>query len=341
MKIGLGISIFDPVRAGGIESAYKVTVKTDNTGTSADDQVILNAVGDYTVEVYQSNSLVDTITGLSGNQTITLPGAGTFDLRIIPVGATPFNQITWFGSGDEGKIIKVLAMGSDVAWNDFNSSYRDCTNLTSFISGQTNTSNVTSMFAMFFDCSSLTSVDASGFDTSNVTNMQSMFSNCLLLDSLDISGFDTSSVTSMSFMFDDCQSLASLDVSGFNTSSVEFMISMFSRCSSLASLNLVNFDTSNVTRMDEMFKDCSLLTSFDPSGFVIENVTNLNIFARNTNMGTTVYDQLLINWEAQLVNDNLSPHFGNAQYTSGGAAETARTALINDHSWTISDGGAA
>jgi hypothetical protein len=33
-------------------------------------------------------------------------------------------------------------------------------------------------------------------------------------------------------------------------------------------------------------------------------------------------------------------HFNNATYTAGGAAEAARTALIND-GWDITDGGAA
>jgi len=38
---------------------------------------------------------------------------------------------------------------------------------------------------------------------------------------------------------------------------------------------------------------------------------------------------------------NMSVHFGNSQYTAGGAAEAARTSLINTYGWTITDGGAA
>jgi len=57
----------------------------------------------------------------------------------------------------------------------------------------------------------------------------------------------------------------------------------------------------------------------------------------------TAYDAALIAWDAayDLTTVNtLSIHFGSAQYTSGGAAETARTTLAAN-GWTITDGGAA
>lgn len=37
---------------------------------------------------------------------------------------------------------------------------------------------------------------------------------------------------------------------------------------------------------------------------------------------------------------DLRPHFGEARYTSGGAAATARAALVS-YGWTITDGGVA
>jgi len=54
---------------------------------------------------------------------------------------------------------------------------------------------------------------------------------------------------------------------------------------------------------------------------------------------TATYDDLLVNWEAQAVNNSVSFNGGNSTYTSGSAAATARQALIDDHSWTITDGG--
>ena len=142
-----------------------------------------------------------------------------------------------------------------------------------------NTSNITSMFAMFNYCSDLTSLDLSGWDTSNVTDMNNMFGDCRGLTSLDLSGWDTSNVTDMNSMFSYCDSLTSLDLSSFNTSNVINMVSMFNYCSSLTSLNISNFDTSNVTLMNGMFYGCSGLTSLDLSGWDTSKVTNMtNMF---------------------------------------------------------------
>ena len=67
----------------------------------------------------------------------------------------------------------------------------------------------------------------------------------------------------------------------------------------------------------------------------MKNKTDANSY------GTALYDALLIAWAGQTVLSGLSPNFGGAQFTSGGAAEAARTSLINDDGWTITDGGAA
>jgi hypothetical protein len=53
---------------------------------------------------------------------------------------------------------------------------------------------------------------------------------------------------------------------------------------------------------------------------------------------TINYSNILIAWEGQAVNNNVVFHGGNSQY-SAGAAATARQALIDDHTWTITDGG--
>ena len=56
-------------------------------------------------------------------------------------------------------------------------------------------------------------------------------------------------------------------------------------------------------------------------------------------MSQANYDALLIAWAAQSVQSNVA-FTTPAQYTAGGAAETARNTLVNTYNWTISDGGA-
>ena len=137
-----------------------------------------------------------------------------------------------------------------------------------------NTSQVTSMYSMFYKCN-LTSLDLSSFDTSQVTDMSYMFCWCIYLTSLNLSSFDTSQVTNMNSMFYDCSSLTSLDLSNFDTSQVTDMGSMFCRCSKLASLNVSSFDTSEVSDMSQMFYGCSSLMSLDVSSFDTSEVSDM------------------------------------------------------------------
>jgi len=249
----------------------------------------------------------------------------------------------------------------------------NCSSLTSLDVSSFNTSSVTSMSQMFRNCSSLTSLDLSSFNTSSVTNMSLMFLSCTSLTSLDVSSFNTSNVTNMQQTFASCSSLTSLDVSSFNTSSVTNMLATFSYCSSLTSLDLSSFNTSSATRMDQMFYNSSSLTSVDLSSFTTSSVTNMGSMFRNMGGGTaqltitgiedfditavnankmvnfmlgtgglstTVYDELLVNWEAQTGYNAQNPHFGGSKYTAGSAAATARADLVTA-GWTITDGGTA
>ena len=139
-------------------------------------------------------------------------------------------------------------------------------------------------------------IETGDFDTSNVTSMRAMFNGCNALTSLDVSKFDTSKVTIMSGMFRYCKALTSLDVSKFDTSKVTEMNDMFYRCEALTSLDVSNFDTSKVYKMWEMFKGCSSLTTiFASDKFVTNAVTDsIGIFNDCTNLkggAGTVYDR--------------------------------------------------
>ena len=114
------------------------------------------------------------------------------------------------------------------------------------------TSNVTSMYDMFYYCSKITELDLRKFDTSNVTDMQNMFGNCLKLEYLDLSSFDTSNVTNMSQMFYSCIKLESIDLSTFDTSKVTDVKSMFEYVGAI-SLDLSKFDPSSFTSYSRMF----------------------------------------------------------------------------------------
>ena len=137
-----------------------------------------------------------------------------------------------------------------------------------------NTSNVTSMVAMFSGCESLGELDLSNFNTSNVTEMGDMFRGCKGLTRLDLSSFDTRNVKRMNHMFIDCSNLRSIDLSSFTTPNLVVVRYMFNGCKSLESLDLSRFNTSNVGDMAKMFYDCTNLSDVRfGSQFNTANVT--------------------------------------------------------------------
>ena len=167
------------------------------------------------------------------------------------------------------------------------------------------TSNVESMWEMFYGNAKLESVDVSGWNTSNVENMSYMFSGCSSLTELDLTGFDVSSVDTMENMFymvaaptigqgeDYALNLEGWDTSGvqnmrgmfwgvdateislpsFDTSSATNMTYMFHQNQNLANIDVTNFDTSNVLEMEGMFSYCYVLPELDLSSFDMSNVS--------------------------------------------------------------------
>ena len=110
----------------------------------------------------------------------------------------------------------------------------------------------------------------------------------------------------------------------------------------------LDWDISNVTSMNRTFLSA---TSFNqPLDWDISNVTDMSYLLAGVTLSTTNYDSILIGWEATLqaafpsgagYTPTINVHFGNSEYTGGGAAATARASLISNFGWTITDGGIA
>ena len=102
--------------------------------------------------------------------------------------------------------------------------------------GKWDTSQVTTMAAMFYEASGLMNLDIGKWDTSKVTNMVSMFSASGLTN-LDIGKWDTSKVTNMDLMFYFALNLRKLDIGKWDTSKVTSIYGMFESTGYLVNVN--------------------------------------------------------------------------------------------------------
>ncbi len=191
------------------------------------------------------------------------------------------------GHKDRNKLISIENLGKN-GWKSFHSAFQDCKNLESFVSGDCDTSRVTSFYEMFYNCSAIKTIDASSMDTSGVTSMFRTFRGCANMTTCDISGWDTSKVTTMSEMFYEAKNITTIDVSGWNTSKVTNMYGAFLNCYDLTTLNVSGWDTSNVTSMSNTFKGCGSLLALDVSGFNTSKATSMSAMFSGCNDLTTL-----------------------------------------------------
>jgi surface protein len=188
--------------------------------------------------------------------------------------------------------------------------------------------------------------DIKAFGNIAWSNLQEAFLGCSNLTGTFNDVPNLSNANDLLQTFRSC-TLFNGNLSNWNVSNATNMVNLFLSASSFNS-NISNWDISNVNSLQNTFLGAS---SFDQdlSSWNIINVTNFGNCLAAAGLSTVNYDALLIGWEATLQatypnGSGYSPVIAfsasPSKFTSGGAAETAKTSLINNFNWTISDGGA-
>ena len=165
-----------------------------------------------------------------------------------------------------------------------------------------------SMESAYFDCDSLELRASDTPNLSQVNNMSNMFRNARNFNG-NLTNWDVSAVTDMSYMFYEAENF-NRDISGWNVASVQDMSFMF--------FEALNFDQ-------------------NLAGWNVSSVMDMSHMFDNSGLSTTNYDKLLIGWDAQALQDNVTFDAGSIEYSN--SAATARSNIINDDNWNISDGG--
>lgn len=223
--------------------------KTNNPGTSADNQIIIPAVGTFTY-TWKHIGSATTGSGTGNNKTtITFSTPGTYEVKMIPSGATPFNRWNHYLENiDKEKLVKVSQWGS-VIWNTFVDAFRDTNNLNITATDIPNLTHVTSTMSMFQNSGISTVPNMNLWNMSAIENTTYMFYNAINFNE-NIGNWDVSNVEDMSAMFFQTNSF-NQPIGLWNTSKVEKMNSLFTN--SAFNQNIGSWNVSKVKDMRNIF----------------------------------------------------------------------------------------
>jgi len=285
LGFGLGLQYSKLSGGGGNTDAFIIEVKTDNAGTSNNNQFeFTGAVGNYDVIAKQNDIVVATFDNLSGAETITFAnGAGTYILEVKAKEVDGFTGMRFNNSGDKEKITKNLQWG---IFNDTRQQlFYGCLNLTEIGSDVNWLNSITNGDIMFFNCS-ITSLP-SEMTLANLTNGDRMFQDCNLT-SLP-SEMTLANLTNGDRMFFNCN-LTSLS-SEMTLANLTNGPLMFFNCN-LTSLPS-EMTLANLTNGDRMFTNCDL-TSL-PSEMTLANLTNGPLMFQNCSITSLPSEMTLAN----------------------------------------------
>jgi PKD repeat protein len=322
------------------DTDFVIRVKTDNAGTSNDDQFTLPTFGsgyDYTID-WGDGTIEDITTDVS--QTHTYDEAGEYTIRI----SGTFPRILTNSAGDYRKIIETVNYGN-VGWISFINAFRGCENHRINALANADFSGVTS-FNGAWEFNPLNVVPS--FNFSLATSFRYTFANTLIAsfpatnfaEGLDFNNcWARTELTSFSgCLFPKATSM----VQAFAQSKiVSFGATDFPLCTSFSGAFLFclldtfgDCDMSNGTDFSSAFRGNDVITSFDTRRFY--KMTNGSLMFFQSTLSTSDYSDILITQEANNINDNVVFHGGSSKYNTAGGV--ARAALIA-RGWTITDGG--
>ncbi|KEY19797.1 BspA family leucine-rich repeat surface protein [Kaistella antarctica] len=280
--------------------------KTDNFGTSANNQIRILAEGSYDYTWKRVGGVSTGSGSANGNTTINFPTPGNYEVKMKPTGATPLNLFTFgFGNGDPKKLLKITQWGT-MKWSTFYAAFGATSNL------------------------KITATDVP--DLRLVEDMFSMFAFSGVQDIPNINNWDVRNITDMSAAFK--SSKFNGDISNWNVSKVKDMQEMFYENTHF-NQDIGKWDVSKVIRMDNMFKSASAFSQ----NLGTWKITSL-MYAKamfSATMGCQNYSKTLAGWAANDANTPTNLNFANQDLpTYSSEVVKARNHLINSRGWTIS-----
>ncbi len=275
---------------------FITTWKTDNTGSSYNDQITIPTTGagyDYIVDWGDG----DMDSSITGDITHTYDTAGIYTVTITG----DFPRIHFNNSGDMEKILSVEQWGGN-PWTSMENAFYGASNLVINTNDNPNLLNVTSMENMFRKAESFNG-DIGNWDVSNVTNMKYLFHYAESFNQ-DIGDWDISSVTNMFGMFH-FASHFDQDIGDWDVSNVTDMNEMFQWAMHF-NQDIGDWDVGNVIDMGAVFQEAYSFNQ-DISDWNVSSVTNMKYMFS----AAIVFNQDIGSWNVSNVT-NMEGMFGAA-----------------------------
>jgi len=314
-----GITIQD---GGGLAEDFVIVVKTDNEGTSDDNQFTLPLVSGSTINatIDWGDGVINTVTSFDDtNATHTYSTAGTYTI-------TMSGTVNGWAFNNEGDKLKLLDIPN---WRGLE----------------------VSVPGGFYGCANLTMSNPRGYDGSTVypktittTSLENYFRDCTNFNT-GLRYWNVTTVTNIDGMFQNATSFNQPlwdwePDRGQTTSTTANITSMNSTFEGATSFNNgITWDTSGVTSMNSTFKNATAFTRADIYNWDISNVTDMTSILDGVEMSITFYEGLLNNWATQVVQSNVTAGFGDAKYLLNSEANTNKAILTDTYNWVITDGG--
>jgi len=298
------------------------TVKTDNLGTSGNDQFTIptSTTGitmPFNYDIETSDGYV--ATGITGSHTITFPsGAGTHSVSISGV----FPYMKFPEESDALKILKISNWGVyGLGSTSQNNAFTDCTNLTITANDTGYFGDVVDFTSTWRNCESLTSFPL--IDTSSGETFSSTWFGCTNLEAFPL--IDTSSGIDFTAAWAGCESFEGFPV--IDLTNADTISSAWSGCIGLASFPLL--DTSNVEDFNTAWQKCTDLTSFP----LIDTSSSVSSFANSWRNCTD-----LETFPANLFDDSLVSNYSNAFNSTNLSAQSIDDILVSIDTSGVTNG---
>ena len=214
------------------------------------------------------------------NLTHTFPATASYEVNISGLFPRPGRWPAEPSPPSWDTITSVSNLGK-LGYDNLQFAFAGRLSLESFVSGNTDTSNITQFDYMFVHCNNITNLDISTMDTSSAQSMAGMFNNVTELV-IDVSNLDTSSVTLMQGMFANRGSADLIGLENLNFESAvninNFMVGSILPTSSYDKL-LISISNQNVTSGKAVHFGGSKYTPNSPASVARDYLLNVKGWA--------------------------------------------------------------